>query len=165
MLQSAGSRLGLVANPNQRFEVRISLLFFWRDREGKLIRIFFLNDSIQDWFANQRWFANLLLNKKLWIFDSRIINDSQIFLDSRIIVDSNQDSNQILNWFTTHESEIFDSRQAIVQIGLEAAKVLSNRSQSGCPFGWQTPFKCFERPNLLRSRRSKLTFKRICSRN
>ena len=82
-------------------------IFLERPRE-KVDSNLFLNDSIQDWFAN------LLLNKKLRIFDSRIINDSQIFLDSRINVDSNQDSNQILNWFTTHESEIFDSRQALM---------------------------------------------------
>ena len=53
----------LFANPNRWFGIRISLLFFWRDQERKLIRIFFWNDSIQDWFANQRWFANILLNK------------------------------------------------------------------------------------------------------
>ena len=86
-------------------------IFLERPRDESWFE-FFLNDLIQDWFANQRRFANLLLNKKLWIFDLRIINDSQIILDSRIIVDSNLDLNQILNWFATHESEIFDSRQA-----------------------------------------------------
>ena len=78
--------LGLVANPNQWFEIRISLLFFWRDRERKLIRIFFLNDSIQDWFVNQRWFANILLNKNygFLIRESRFESNFKLIRDSRI---------------------------------------------------------------------------------
>ena len=60
-----------------------------------------------------KWFANLSLNKKLWIFDSRII------------VDSNQDSNQILNWFATHESEIFDSRQALTSMNVLIGNLVS----------------------------------------
>ena len=78
--------VGLVANLNQWFEIRISLVFFWRARERKLIRIFFFNDSIQDWFANQRWFANLLLNKNhgFLIRESSMICESFLICDSRI---------------------------------------------------------------------------------
>ena len=65
--------------------------------------------------------SNLFLK---W-FDSRLIRESKLhnFLFnedlwikkySRIIDDSNLDSNQFLNWFTTHESEFFGSRQALL---------------------------------------------------
>ena len=53
-----------------------NLVAIFLERPRKLIRIFFLNDSVQDWFASQRSFANLLLNKNygFLIRDSRIRN-------------------------------------------------------------------------------------------
>ena len=40
-------------------------------------------------------------------------DDSQIKDDLQIRDDSNLDSNRSENWFAYHESEIFDSRQAL----------------------------------------------------
>ena len=114
--------LGLVAN--QKILIRESWIRACSEsesmiRDSNLVAIF-LEKQREKVDSNLflKWFDSRLIRESTMNRESKIHN----FLfnkDSRIIYDLNQDSNQFLNWFTTHESEFFDSRQALLWINLK----------------------------------------------
>ena len=87
----------LVVNTNQWFVVWISLLYFRETERENWLESFFY-DSIQ--------------NDSNYLIRESKIHNSKIHESQTICDDSNQDSSQFLNWFPTHESEIFDLQQA-----------------------------------------------------